>query len=69
MAALVLQGQRDEGWARLQKEAETDTKSLLLSNESEVGTLVTTVEGWCAGEEGLQTAETGELGTHKMALT
>ena len=69
MSALVLQGQRDEGWARLQKEAETDTKSLLLSNESEVGTLVTTVEGWCAGEEGLQTAEKGELGTHKMALT
>ena len=65
----MLQGQRDEGGACLQKEAETDTKSLLLSDESEVETLVTTVEGWCAGEEGLQTAERGELGTHKMTLT
>lgn len=30
---------------------------LLLSDESEMGTLVTAVEVWCAGEEGLKTAE------------
>ena len=49
-------------------ERSRDTRSLLLSDESEVGTLVTTVEGWCAGAEGLQTAERGGLGTHKIML-
>lgn len=38
-------------------EGSGDRVSLLLSSESDMGTLVTTVEGWWAGREGLQTAE------------
>ena len=48
-------------------EGSGDRVSLLLSDESDVGTLVTTVEGWCAGREGLQTAERGGLGTLQSA--
>lgn len=61
-----VKGMRDGG---VSPEGSGDRVSLLLSSESDMGTLVTTVEGWCAGREGLQTAERGGLGTRKIPLT
>ena len=57
LAALLFRGQRDEQWGVSPEGSGDRHQCLLLSDESEMGTLVTAVEVWCAGEEGLKTAE------------